>query len=104
MQVRQAGKELGFDIRVVTEQERGVNKKADGSKIEAGFSSRAKRWLTDSKFIVLNNFSSFDSLQQQELLVTLFELGHPYVRYEHDYGFCRRRTSLNCDGNLNTCP
>jgi len=102
-QVIKVGRELGFDIKVVTDRDKGVNKKTDGEMVRAGFSGKAKRWLADAKVIILNNLSGFDSLQTQELLILAFEMNHPIVRYEHDYGFCRRRTSLNCGGNLDTC-
>ena len=95
-QVIQAGREMGYDVRVVTEEDRDKKQKK-------GFNGRAKKLLTQAEFVVMNDTNAFDQLQWEQLLVLFFENNQRYVRYEHDYGFCRRRTSLNCGGERNTC-
>jgi glycosyltransferase involved in cell wall biosynthesis len=100
--VVEVGRSLGFDVRVITEKQHDKYDRRLGWNT-ASFSEQAKHMLADASFVVLNNTSSFSRTQWMELLFTLFDRGVPFVRYEHDYGFCRRRTSLNCEGERNTC-
>ncbi len=72
------GKKLGFNCKVVT-QERFDRKT-----------------LNEADFVVLNNISAFSNEQMDDLLMILFERERPYVRYEHDFGFCKHRVGIRC--------
>lgn len=56
--------------------------------------------IDQADVVVLNNMFHFGEKQFTILMDRLFANNKPYVRYEHDYGFCAYRSARHCFGSL----
>jgi len=83
-EVVRVGRLLGFDVELL---------------LPGAVKGRGDRF----DLLVVNNLRRFSVEETRTIAHWCFEDRIPFIRYEHDFGFCRRRNQITCAGDLSTC-
>lgn len=78
------GKDLGYDIQEVTRKRFNTS------------------FLYNSDLIVINSVNQLKKDRLDAIRHAIFELGIPYITYQHDYCFCPFRVQIRCNGVLSS--